>query len=78
MKKRVEIQIITGAKNQKINEIAEGMFRVWVKSKPAAGAANKELIEILSSFFKIPKSDIKIITGKSFKKKVIELICPQK
>lgn len=55
-------------------ESADGIvLRVALRAVPENGRANKELIEVLSDFFKIPRSDIEISSGHSAKKKILRL-----
>ncbi len=49
-------------------------FIIELKSQPIDNQANKELIEILSDYFKIPKKNIKIIAGANSRKKIIEIM----
>ena len=49
------------------------VLKVRVNSPPVGGAANEELVEIISEEFGIKKSAIKIIRGQSSRNKVIEI-----
>jgi len=49
-------------------------LKVKLTSPPVEGKANKELVEILAREFKIRKSDVQIISGKTSKNKVVRLI----
>jgi len=51
----------------------QGVLRCFLKSAPEKGAANKELIKLLSKKLKIPQNDIEIIAGLIVKKKKIKL-----
>ncbi len=48
-------------------------YIVRVKSPPVEGKANKELVEILSDYFGVPKSSIRIVRGMSGRNKVVEI-----
>jgi len=48
-------------------------LKIYVKSPPAGGKANKELIEVLSDFLKVKKKNIRIIKGEKSREKVIEV-----
>ncbi|MDO8495330.1 MAG: DUF167 domain-containing protein [bacterium] len=48
-------------------------YEVRVKAPPAEGAANEEVIELLSEYFQISKSLIKIKAGHTSKRKIIEI-----
>lgn len=68
-------KIKTSAKKTEFLEILEdGKIKIGVKSPALEGKANKELILFLGDFFEVPKSNIKIIKGKSSKEKVIKIV----
>ncbi len=46
---------------------------VRVKSPPVEGRANREMIEVLSDYFGVPKSRIRIVAGKSSRDKLVEI-----
>jgi len=48
-------------------------LKIRVNAPPVGGAANEELIEILSEEFSIKKTSIKIIRGHSSKNKIVEI-----
>lgn len=51
----------------------QGVLRGFLKSAPEKGAANKELIKLLSKKLKIPQNDIEIISGLTIRKKKIKI-----
>jgi uncharacterized protein (TIGR00251 family) len=68
----IDIKVVTNAKKREI--MAEGSaIKVKLTSLPIDGRANEELIEYLSAFFHVRKSDIKIIRGEKERNKVIAL-----
>ena len=44
---------------------------ISIRSEPKNGKANMELLKKLADYFKVPISDIKIISGKTSRKKVV-------
>lgn len=48
-------------------------LKVKVSAQAIAGAANRELIQIISSHLKVPKSKIEIIRGERGKYKVLSV-----
>lgn len=46
---------------------------ISVKSKPKGGKANLELIKKLADYFRVNKDEIRIISGKTSKKKLVEV-----
>ena len=49
-------------------------IKISLKSKPELGKANRELIKLLSEHFKISTNKIKILSGFSSRKKVVEIL----
>ncbi len=48
-------------------------IRVKIKAPPVEGEANKELVKFLSKRFKIPKSEIEIISGHNSRYKRVRM-----
>jgi len=53
-------------------------IKIRLAAPAVEGAANKELVKFLSKSFKIPKNDIKFISGQNSKIKIIKLPKSQK
>lgn len=47
---------------------------IGIKSRPEKGKANLELIRKLAKHFNVPASQIKIITGHTARRKIVELL----
>ena len=62
-----------GARENSIKKISETEYEVSVKEPPIQGRANAAIIELLSDYFKVPKSEVKIISGFAARKKIIEI-----
>ena len=69
---KINIKVIPGARKEEIKEEDNG-FRVYLKSKPEKGKANKELITLLADYFNTSKSNIRIIKGEHARNKIIEI-----
>lgn len=69
---KVKVRVKPGAKRVKVQEV-EGTLVVSVRSPAREGKANAELVEVLSEYFKVPKSRIKILRGHKGKDKLIEV-----
>jgi len=69
-----KIQVIPlSSKSEILGSLADGTIKIKLKSPPFEGRANAELIKLLSKFFSVPKSQVKIIKGLKSKKKIIEI-----
>lgn len=60
----------------KVVEKAPGELVVHVNAKPHDGAANREVIKLLSKHFKVPKTQIQIITGEKSRQKILAIPIP--
>ncbi|MCL4558747.1 MAG: DUF167 domain-containing protein [Deltaproteobacteria bacterium] len=51
----------------------EDSLKVYLKSPPIDGKANEELLYLLSRYFNVRRSDIRIKSGRYAKKKLIQI-----
>ena len=71
--RRISVKVITNTSREKVEMINERSYRVWVKSRPIEGEANKAVVKLLSDFLKLPKNVFRIAVGKRSSDKVIEI-----
>ena len=69
----IKISVHPKSAQRGITGIVGDVLKIKVNSPPVGGAANKEVIEILSDKFHIKKTAIKIIKGLASRNKVVEL-----
>ncbi len=69
---KYNIKVKPGSKKEKV-EISSTGLTVWIKEQPEKGKANNGVIQALKKYFKVPKSNIQIISGFTSKNKVIEI-----
>lgn len=69
----IKVKVFPNSKEENIIKKSEDSFEVKVRAKPVRGLANEAVIDILSSYFKIPKSQIKLIKGFRERNKIIEI-----
>ena len=50
------------------------LYKVYVTVAPEQGKANKKMIDLLAEYFKVSKSQIRIIKGEISRNKIIEII----
>lgn len=70
---RVKVKVKTGSGKNEVNETEKDCFDVKVTVQPEKGKANEKVIELLSKHLKVPKSRITIVSGQTYKEKVIEI-----
>jgi uncharacterized protein (TIGR00251 family) len=54
-------------------EVNGNEIYISIKSPPERGKANKELVKKLSSYFDVPEDKIRIISGLTSRKKIVEV-----
>jgi uncharacterized protein (TIGR00251 family) len=69
----LKIKVVPRSSRKGVSGVVGDALKIKVHSPPVEGAANEELIEILSEEFEIKKTAIRIIRGHSSKDKVIEI-----
>jgi uncharacterized protein (TIGR00251 family) len=69
----LKVKVEPRSSRKGISGLIGDAIKIRVHAPPVGGAANEELIEILSDEFGIKKTSIKIIKGHSSKAKVIEI-----
>lgn len=64
--------MVTNAKKKDIQRVGSGL-RVKLLSMPRDGKANEELVETMADYFRIKRSDVKIIRGERDKRKILSM-----
>ena len=68
---RIFVTMKPSSRTSGVEKISDNEYLVRVISPARRGKANKELIDLLSNFLKIPKGNIEIASGfRSRKKKI--------
>lgn len=70
---RIVLKVIARAKKEIVEKISENTYRIKVTAPPEKGKANKRVIELLSEELGIKKQDIRIISGATNSRKIIEI-----
>ena len=70
---RFYVKVIPGASLNRIEEISSGNFKIHLRAEPKKNQANLALVDLLAERFKKPKNQIKIISGKTAKIKLVEI-----
>lgn len=70
--RRINLRVIPRAKQNKISIDDDGTYRVHITAAPVDGAANDAVIKALSAYFKVAKSQIKIVRGLAARDKIVE------
>jgi uncharacterized protein len=69
----LKIKVEPRSSGKGISGLIGDIIKIKLHAPPVGGAANEELIEVLSEEFGIKKRAIKIISGQSSRNKVVEI-----
>jgi uncharacterized protein (TIGR00251 family) len=70
----IKVKVFPNSKKEEIIKKSEDSFEVKVKEKPVKGLANRAVINILSLYFKVPVSKIRLVKGFKERNKIFEII----
>lgn len=70
---QIKVQVNTNSKQQSIIETNNNELLIRFYANRDKGEANKKLIEILSKHYRLPKANIKIVSGFTSTSKVIDI-----
>lgn len=68
-----DVRVIPRSSRSEIVGEHDGAIKIKLKSPPVEGAANEELIRLLSRQFDVPLSDVEIISGHTSKAKRVRI-----
>ncbi len=71
---KVTVRVKPNSRQPGIQAEADGSLTVRLKSPPVDGKANKELIQVLSEWFSVPKRCVVLCHGESSRSKVVEVL----
>jgi len=70
---KINVKVTPNAKKPGIIE-EQGVINVKINAPAKEGKANKSLIKMLSAYFSVSKSRIKILKGESSRNKIVDII----
>lgn len=69
----IDVLIQPRSSRDEIVGMHEGRLKIKISAPPVDGKSNERLTELLSKAFRVPKSNIEIIRGKSSKLKTVKV-----
>ncbi len=70
----IKVKVIPNTVEQKIIKKDKDEFTLKIKSEPIRGKANREARKILSVYFKVPLSQVRLKRGFKRRNKIFEII----
>lgn len=71
--KKIVVKVKPNAKASELEHSSDGGWHARLKSPPAEGRANAELIGLVAARFGVPKSRVSIKSGKSGRTKLVQI-----
>ncbi|MDP3948581.1 MAG: DUF167 domain-containing protein [bacterium] len=68
MKYRVDVKF-----HKDFIEVSGGEIAVGVMARPEKGKANEEIVKKIAKHFGVPKSAVRIVSGATSRKKIVEV-----
>lgn len=62
------------SKRSRIEGVREGALDVALHAVPEKGAANDELVEVLSDALDVPKRSVRLVRGESSRQKMVAIV----
>ena len=70
---KINVIAVPNSKYSEVIKIDEDSYKVRVNAPASEGEANKRLIEILSDYFNVSKSCVKILKGLKNRNKIVNI-----
>lgn len=70
----IEVQAKPGAREERVEKIDDMHYSVAVKEPPVHGRANAAILRALAEYFGLAPSRVRIISGHTSRRKVVEVI----
>ncbi|EKE19017.1 MAG: hypothetical protein ACD_9C00166G0003 [uncultured bacterium] len=71
---RIYVRVSPRSSKNEVVKISEGEYKVKLTAAPVDGQANDMLIRVLAQFFKVSKSCVNIVGGKTAKIKIVDIL----
>ncbi len=69
----ISVKVVPKAKKVCVKKLSPGQYKVYLTKPPVDGAANEQLVEVLSEFFEVKKRDVILIKGSQSRNKIVEI-----
>lgn len=70
---RIYVKVSPRSSKNEIVKISEGEYKVKLTAPPIDNQANEMLIKLMADYFNVAKSNVKILSGKTAKIKLLEI-----
>jgi uncharacterized protein (TIGR00251 family) len=67
------VRVIPRASKSEVVGMVEGHLKVRIAAPPVDGAANAELVKLLSRYFNVPKREVELVSGETSRVKKVKI-----
>ncbi len=71
---KISVKVKPRAREEKVEEIKDGSFIVFVKAEAKEGKANNAVVKALAEHFGVAKSRVRLVSGARSKIKLFEIL----
>ena len=71
---RITVHARPRAQQEKVEKIDAENYKVFVKEPPVQGRANQAILQALAKYFKVPKSNVRLVVGHTSRIKIVDVI----
>jgi uncharacterized protein (TIGR00251 family) len=69
---KIQVKVKPNSRTEEVSQEGDS-FIIKIKEPPKEGRANRAVIELLAKHFRLPRSQVRILSGLKSKNKVIEI-----
>lgn len=70
---KILVKVKPNARTSEIEQLSDGSWQARLKSPPAEGKANAELLQLVAKHFGVPKSRVTLKSGQSGRTKFVQI-----
>jgi len=70
---KITVKVIPNSSQQRVEQISEKDFKVYIHAKPIKGEGNKKARELLCEHLNLPKHQVILVSGKTAKIKTFKI-----
>lgn len=69
----ISVRVIAGAKEDKVEALAKGRLRVWVKAPAQQNLANRRMLALVAAHLGQPASAVRLVSGHHSPSKIVDV-----
>jgi uncharacterized protein (TIGR00251 family) len=70
---QISVKVTAGARKEEVVALKNNRFKISVKARAEAGAANERMVELVAKHFGVAQKKVRIIKGHKTPSKILEV-----